>query len=107
MAQKKSMKVEVYSSMWCGFCHRAKALLNAKAVSFTEYDVDGNPAGRRQMMERGGGRTVPQIFVDDTPIGGCDELYALEQAGRLDGMLGLGKANDGEHNGEHKGADGD
>jgi glutaredoxin 3 len=94
MAQKNSVKVEVYSSMWCGFCHRAKALLNAKAVTFTEYDVDGNSAARRKMMERGGGRTVPQIFVDDIPIGGCDELCALEQTGQLDGMLGLSGAND-------------
>jgi glutaredoxin 3 len=99
MAQKNSAKVEVYSSMWCGFCHRAKALLNAKEVTFTEYDVDGDPAGRRQMMERGGGRTVPQIFVDGSPIGGCDELYALEQEGRLEPMLGLNGAGDGESRG--------
>ncbi len=80
-------KVEMYASMWCGFCHRAKALLNAKGVTFIEYDVDGDAAGRRNMMARGGGRTVPQIFIDDQPIGGCDELYALESAGRLDALL--------------------
>lgn len=81
-------KVEVYASMWCGFCHRAKALLKQKGVQFIEYDVDGDPGGRRQMMERGGGRTVPQIFIDGKPVGGCDDLYALEAAGKLDPLLG-------------------
>jgi glutaredoxin 3 len=81
-------KVEIYASMWCGFCHRAKALLNAKGVEFVEYDVDADASGRRDMMARGGGNTVPQIFIDDKPIGGCDELYALESADRLDALLG-------------------
>jgi len=81
-------KVEMYASMWCGFCHRAKALLNAKEIAFIEYDVDSDAAGRQQMMARGGGHTVPQIFIDGQAIGGCDELYALESDGRLDPLLG-------------------
>ncbi len=82
-------KIEVYASMWCGFCHRAKALLNAKGVAFTEYDVDGDPGRREEMRARGGGRTVPQIFVDGRPIGGSDDLYALDAAGALDALLGV------------------
>jgi glutaredoxin 3 len=85
-------KIEMYASMWCGFCHRAKALLKMKGVEFTEYDADSGTA-RREMMARGGGRTVPQIFIDGKPIGGCDELYALDKAGRLDAMLGLDQSD--------------
>jgi glutaredoxin 3 len=90
-------KVEIYASMWCGFCHRAKALLNAKGVEFIEYDVDSDASGRRDMMARGGGSTVPQIFIDDKPIGGCDELYALEGAGRLDALLGAPSPEESRH----------
>jgi glutaredoxin 3 len=81
-------KVEVYSSMWCPFCYRAKKLLKNKGVAFEEIDVDGNPTVRNAMTVRAGGRhTVPQIFIDDEGIGGCDELYALDRAGKLDGLL--------------------
>lgn len=81
-------KVEVYSSMWCPFCHRAKKLLKNKGVPFEEIDVDGNPAVRAAMTERADGRhTVPQIFINDEGIGGCDELYMLERQGKLDSML--------------------
>lgn len=81
-------KVEVYSSMWCPFCYRAKQLLKKKDVAFEEIDVDGNPAVRAAMRERAGGRhTVPQIFINDNGIGGCDELYALESQGKLDDLL--------------------
>lgn len=81
-------KVEVYSSMLCGFCYRAKKLLEQKGVAFTEIDVMVNPARRAEMVERSGGRTsVPQIFIDGRHIGGCDELYALEARDRLDGLL--------------------
>lgn len=85
-------KIEVYASMWCGFCHRAKALLNAKGVQFTEYDVDNDPDRRREMQTRGGGYTVPQIFVDDKPVGGCDEIHALDRQGKLDALIGAGNA---------------
>ena len=81
-------KVEIYSSMWCPFCHRAKRLLQSKGVGFEEFDVDANPALRNEMTQRSGGRkTVPQIFIDDSHIGGSDELVALEREGRLSGML--------------------
>ena len=81
-------KVEIYSSMWCPFCHRAKQLLQSKGVGFEEFDVDANPTLRNEMTQRSGGRqTVPQIFIDDRHIGGSDELVALEREGRLSGML--------------------
>ncbi len=80
--------VEIYTSPLCGFCHAAKRLLTAKGASFTEIDVTTSPAGRREMMQRANGhRTVPQIFVGKTHIGGCDELYALERTGKLDPLL--------------------
>ena len=83
-------KVEIYSSMWCPFCHRAKKLLKNKGITFDEIDVDGQPAVRNAMRERAGGRhTVPQIFINDEGIGGCDELYALDQSGDLDQLLGV------------------
>lgn len=81
-------KVEIYSSMLCGFCYRAKKLLEQKGVDFTEIDVMVHPKRKAEMVERSGGRTsVPQIFIDDRHIGGCDELYALEAGHKLDGLL--------------------
>lgn len=80
--------VEIYTSPLCGFCHAAKRLLNQKDISFSEVDVLAQPERKAEMIQRAnGGRTVPQIFVGDTHVGGCDELYALEQAGKLDGLL--------------------
>jgi len=81
-------KVEIYSSMWCPFCHRAKRLLQSKGVAFEEFDVDEDPGLRHEMTARSGGRrTVPQIFIDERHVGGSDELAALERDGRLNGML--------------------
>ena len=81
-------KVEVYSSMWCPFCYRAKKLLSDKGVAFEEIDVDGDPKVREAMRERSGGRyTVPQIFINGVGVGGSDDLAALERAGKLDAML--------------------
>ncbi len=81
-------KVEIYSSMWCPFCHRAKRLLQSRGVAFEELDVDADPALRHEMTARSGGRrTVPKIFIDDRHVGGADELAALDRAGRLTGML--------------------
>lgn len=80
-------KVEMYSTPWCPFCVRAKKLLEWREVAFKDIDVDSLPAARAEMMQRGGGRTVPQIFIDDQPIGGCDELYALSRSGELDRLL--------------------
>ena len=81
-------QVEIYTSPLCGFCHAAKRLLKEKNVNFTEIDVLENPNRKPEMIQRAnGGRTVPQIFVGDTHVGGCDDLYALERAGKLDAPL--------------------
>lgn len=83
-------EVVVYSTMFCPYCHRAKALLKAKGVAFTEIDVMMDPARREEMTRlSGGGRTVPQIFIDGVPVGGSDELHALDRQGRLDQLLGI------------------
>ncbi|MFZ7091041.1 glutaredoxin 3 [Primorskyibacter sp. 2E233] len=80
--------VEIYSSPLCGYCHAAKRLLTQKGVEFSEIDVLKEPNRRSEMMDRAnGGYTVPQIFVGKTHVGGCDELYALERAGKLDALL--------------------
>lgn len=83
--------IEIYSSMFCPFCHRAKKLLSDKGVAFKEIDVDTDGTRRQEMMTRANGRhTVPQIFIDGAHVGGSDDLAALDRAGKLDGMLGLG-----------------
>lgn len=80
--------VEIYTTPLCGYCHAAKRLLTQKGVAFTEIDVSRDAALRSAMVARAGGRrTVPQIFVGDTHVGGCDDLYALDGAGRLDPLL--------------------
>jgi len=81
-------KVEVYSTEYCPFCVRAKALLRSKGVAFTEIDVTNDPALRQKMVQLAGGRrTVPEIFINGKIIGGFDELRALDLAGKLDQML--------------------
>lgn len=81
-------KVEIYTSPICGFCTAAKALLDAKGVAYQETDVLRSPEAKSAMIARADGRrTVPQIFIDDVGVGGCDELHALERAGRLDALL--------------------
>lgn len=80
--------VEIYTTPTCGFCHMAKRLLTQKGISFAEIDVSRDPDARRAMTQRSGGRrTVPQIFVGTTHVGGCDDLYALDRAGKLDPLL--------------------
>ncbi|MGB0505263.1 MAG: glutaredoxin 3 [Pikeienuella sp.] len=80
--------VEIYTTPICGFCHMAKRLLTKKGVSFTEIDVMMTPSRKKEMMQRAnGGRTVPQIFIGGTHVGGCDELHALERGGKLDALL--------------------
>ncbi|MEM7091169.1 MAG: glutaredoxin 3 [Pseudomonadota bacterium] len=80
--------VEIYSSPLCGFCHAAKRLLKQKGVNFTEINVRTNPARKSEMIQRAkGGRTVPQIFIGDRHVGGCDDLYELERRGQLDPLL--------------------
>lgn len=80
--------IEIYTSPLCGFCHAAKRLLNEKSASFTEHDVTRDPSRRKEMMQRANGRhTVPQIFIGERHVGGCDDLYALERSGKLDPLL--------------------
>lgn len=80
--------VEIYTSPLCGYCHAAKRLLTSKGVTFSEVDVLMHPTRKAEMVQRAnGGRTVPQIFIGDTHVGGCDELHALERAGKLDALL--------------------
>jgi glutaredoxin 3 len=82
--------VEIYTSPFCGYCHRAKALLSSKKVAFTEIDVMSTPGARQEMERRsGGGRTVPQVLIDGRPIGGSDQLAELDRAGKLDSLLGI------------------
>ena len=81
-------KIEIYTWSTCPFCSRAKALLDQKDVDYTEYDITGDEGARAEMMQRADGRkTVPQIFIDGTGIGGCDELHTLEESGELDQLL--------------------
>jgi glutaredoxin 3 len=78
----------IYTRQFCGFCSAAKRLLDGKGVSYVEHDATFEPALRAEMIARANGRaTFPQIFVGDTHVGGCDELHALEAAGRLDALL--------------------
>lgn len=79
--------VVMYSSAWCGYCQRAKHLLERKGVPYTDIPVDGDPASRQEMEQRTQRRTVPQIFIGDRHVGGCDELHALERSGELDTLL--------------------
>lgn len=82
-------KVEIYSTQTCPYCVRAKALLDAKDVDYTEIDVTGDDAARMALVEKAGGRrTVPQIFINDFGVGGFDDLRQLEETGKLDQMLG-------------------
>ncbi len=80
--------VKIYTTSYCPYCRWAKELLERKGIAFTEIDVAGDSALRARMSERAEGRTtVPQIFIGATPVGGCDDLYALEEAGKLDPLL--------------------
>lgn len=81
-------KIEIYSSMLCPFCYRAKKLLEQKGAAFTEIDVMLHPRRRAEMVQRSGGRTsVPQIFIDDQHVGGCDDLFALDASNKLEPLL--------------------
>lgn len=83
-------KVEIYTKFTCGYCHRAKRLLDSKGIKYDEYDVTMGGPERAEMEERNpGARTVPQIFIDGKAIGGSDDLAALERDGELDRLLGL------------------
>ena len=82
----------MYATGWCGFCERARALLERKGVRYTEIDLESEPKRRAEMIERSGRRTVPQIFIDGQPIGGSEELEELEASGALDRLLARGAA---------------
>ncbi|MEH1765182.1 glutaredoxin 3 [Nostoc sp.] len=81
-------KVEIYTWRTCPFCIRAKSLLKNKGVEFTEYSIDGDEAARSKMAQRANGRrSLPQIFINDAHIGGCDDIHALDSQGKLDELL--------------------
>ena len=81
--------IDIYTKFGCGFCYRAKSLLDSKGVDYTEYEISMDRAKQEEMRERKpDARTVPQIFIDDKPIGGSDELASLEREGKLDALLG-------------------
>ncbi len=80
--------IEMYSGDFCPYCMRAKSLLKKKGLEFTEYNVQTDPERRSEMLQRtAGARSIPQIFINDRHVGGCDELYALEKKGELDSWL--------------------
>lgn len=80
--------VTIYTKAWCPYCSAAKQLLTAKNAAFTEIDIGRQPGRRSEMIAKAGGRsTVPQIFIGDRHVGGCDDLHALDRAGRLDPLL--------------------
>ena len=90
-SQPVNAQVEIYTWQTCPYCIRAKLLLWWKGVTFTEYKIDGDGAARIKMAERAnGGRSVPQIFINDQHIGGCNDLYTLDREGRLDPLLSQG-----------------
>ncbi|MTI08660.1 MULTISPECIES: glutaredoxin 3 [Curvivirga] len=81
--------VEIYMRPMCGFCAAAKRLLDGKGVSYTEYNIWEEDGRQAEMIQRSnGGRTVPQIFINDQHIGGCDDMMAMEKSGKLDPLLG-------------------
>jgi glutaredoxin 3 len=85
--------IEIYTWRSCPYCIDAKALLKSKGVEFTEYAVDGDEQARSEMAKRANGRrSVPQIFIDDAHIGGCDDLHDLDDNGKLDPLLGIARS---------------
>jgi glutaredoxin 3 len=87
MTAQVTAKVVMYSSSLCGFCFRAKRLLDSKGIAYKEISVDGRGDIRQQMMQLTGGRTVPQIIINGNAIGGCDELHLLDRQQQLDTLL--------------------
>jgi glutaredoxin 3 len=77
----------MYTTQWCPYCERARALLKSKSVNFDEIDIEDDPQRRTEMTARSGRRTVPQVFIGDQHVGGSDDLHALNAAGGLDRML--------------------
>jgi glutaredoxin 3 len=77
-------RIQIYTTRWCGYCVRAKALLDARGIAYEEISLDSDPAFRRNLFDRTGGWTVPQILIDDVPIGGFTELLRLDKSGALE-----------------------
>ncbi|HXS20874.1 MAG TPA: glutaredoxin 3 [Steroidobacteraceae bacterium] len=88
------VKAVMYATGWCPYCERARQLLEQKGVAFEEIDVDARPGARQEMMSRSGRGTVPQIFIGEMHVGGCDDLYDLEARGGLDKLLQTGVTDD-------------
>lgn len=84
-----AQQVTMYTTGWCPYCARARALLERKGIDWTEIDLEAEPERRAEMIKRTGARTVPQIFIGDRYVGGSDELYELDQSGELDALLGM------------------
>ncbi len=85
---KKQAEITIYLTKYCHYCVRAKSLLNSKQVNYNEIDVGSQPELRQEMIQKSNGVTsVPQIFIGDTNVGGCDDLFATESAGKLDALL--------------------
>jgi len=80
-------KVTIYSRSWCSFCKQAKSLLESKGIDYTTIDIEEQPEKREEMIELTGRTSVPQIFINDQAIGGCDDLFALHSSGELDTLL--------------------
>jgi len=88
ITERAMQKIELYTKGYCPYCKRAKTLLESKGASFTDFEIDKQPELRETMLARANGAsTVPQIFIGDTHVGGCDDLFALEADGKLDSLL--------------------
>ncbi len=83
------VQIEIYTKSFCSYCQRAKDLLRIKGVAFTEYDITADAEKAAEMHRRSAQRTVPGIFINNEPIGGCSELFALDEQGKLNPLLGL------------------
>lgn len=88
--QARSPAIVMYTQAFCAYCAAARKLLRSKGVAFEEIDITMNAERRREMTARSGGSTVPQIFIDDRPVGGYDDIARLDRAGELDALLGIG-----------------
>jgi glutaredoxin 3 len=84
-----SVKIEIYTKIYCAYCQRAKELLRIKGVNFVEYDITDDHFKAAEMKQRSLQQTIPWIFINDAPVGGCNELFELDERGVLDALLGL------------------
>ncbi|HEY7888160.1 MAG TPA: glutaredoxin 3 [Steroidobacteraceae bacterium] len=94
MTPSSGTKVVMYTTSWCPYCARARQLLEERGIELEEIDVDATPAARAEMMSRSGRSSVPQIFIGETHVGGCDDLLDLDARGGLDKLLQTGVTDD-------------